>query len=322
MDYLQLENPFIVEVFAVFMRKYMEYDNIVVSISGGADSDILLDTCTKIDKDHKIKYVFFNTGLEYEATKEHIKYLEDKYGVNIDEETPTVPIPLANRKYGQPFLSKQISENIDRLQRHNFQWEDEPFDELLKRYPKCKAALRWWCNEWGDGSRFNINCRKGLKEFMIQNPPMFRISAKCCEYTKKKTAKAYCKSVECELNITGVRKSEGGARSTTYKSCFSLGKKHPWDDYRPIFWFTNDTKTEYKELSGVIHSRCYTEYGLKRTGCAGCPFGRDFEGELEVIKNYEPKLFNAVNKVFGNSYEYTRNYIKFRDGMSVKGGCD
>lgn len=61
----------------------------------------------------------------------------------------------------------------------------------------------------------------------------------------------------------------------------------------------------------VTHSKCYIEYGLKRTGCAGCPFGRDFEYELEVIKKYEPKLYKAVNNIFGKSYEYTRKYKQF-----------
>lgn len=58
-DYTQFDNPFIVEVFSVFQRKYNEYNNIVVSISGGSDSDIMLDIATKIDIDRKIKYVFF-----------------------------------------------------------------------------------------------------------------------------------------------------------------------------------------------------------------------------------------------------------------------
>lgn len=45
--------------------------------------------------------------------------------------------------------------------------------------------------------------------------------------------------------------------------------------------------------------------------CAGCPFGRDFEQELEIIQKYEPKLFVAVNRIFKDSYEYTRRYREF-----------
>ena len=34
------------------------YNKIVCTISGGADSDIVLDICTKCDKDNKIDYVW------------------------------------------------------------------------------------------------------------------------------------------------------------------------------------------------------------------------------------------------------------------------
>lgn len=36
------------------------YDNIGCSISGGADSDIVMDIITKLDKDKKVKYVWFD----------------------------------------------------------------------------------------------------------------------------------------------------------------------------------------------------------------------------------------------------------------------
>lgn len=68
----------------------------------------------------------------------------------------------------------------------------------------------------------------------------------------------------------------------------------------PFFLYTNQDKIDYEIAYDIKHSRCYSEYALKRTGCAGCPFGRDFEFELQVIKKYEPKLFNAVNNIFGN----------------------
>lgn len=307
-NYNEIDNPYIIEVFSIFSRKYLEYDVITVSVSGGADSDIVLDIAAKIDKDKKINYVFADTGLEYQVTKSHIEFLQKKYNVEIKTEKPAIPIPLANRKYGNPFLSKYISEMIERLQRHNFRWENEDFTTLYKRYPKCKAALRWWCNDFGENSRFNISHRKGLKEFMIAHPPKFRISPKCCQYAKKDVTKKFNKNIGCELNCTGIRKNEGGVRATAYNSCFNISDKQPWHNYRPIFWFDSDTKKEYENLYGVQHSECYEKYGLKRTGCAGCPFGQNFERELEVIKQYEPKLYKAVNKVFKDSYEYTRLY--------------
>ena len=187
------------------------YDSIECSISGGADSDIMLDICSKFDSDKKIKYVFFDTGIEYQATKEHLNFLEKKYGITIERIKAFCPVPLACKKHGVPFLSKQVSLNIGRLQRHGFKWEDEPFSVLYERYPNCKSALKWWCNEWGENSTFNISRNKYLKEFLIANPPDFNISERCCTGAKKKTAHNYEKENDFDAVFIGVRRSESGA---------------------------------------------------------------------------------------------------------------
>lgn len=79
-----------------------------------------------------------------------------------------------------------------------------------------------------------------------------------------------------------------------------------------MFWLRDSDKEEYCKHYGVTHSRCYTEYGLERTGCFGCPFGKRFEEELEIIKHYEPKLYRAAINIFGEAYDYTRRYLRFR----------
>lgn len=291
------------------------YDNIVVSTSGGADSDVVIDFVEKLLKYSPGKhatYIFFDTGMEFQATKDHLKFLEEKYGITIHRQRAAVPVPLGVYENGQPFLSKRVSEYMERLQRHNFKWEDRPFEELYKEYPKCKAALRWWCNEWGEGSQINISHWAYLKEFIVTNPPTFKISAKCCDGAKKKTAKQFQENVKADLSIQGVRKAEGGIRSTAIKSCFSE-KMGEMGVYRPIFWFKNSDKKAYCDTYDVTHSRCYTQYELPRTGCACCPFGSNFENELKAAEKYEPKLYKAACKVFGESYEYTRAYRRFKD---------
>lgn len=284
------------------------YKNIVCTVSGGYDSDIVVDICVKCDQHGKISYVWFDTGLEYQATKDHLNDLEKKYGIKIQHEKAIKPIPSACREFGLPFVSKKVSENIERLQRYNFEWKDEPFEELLKKYPKCRSALRWWCNEWGEGSQFNISKNRYLKEYLIDNPPTrIKISPKCCKYAKKDVLHKTIKDKGFDLDITGMRKAEGGARTTRYDSCFQE-RDDDIDLYMPIWWYLNETKEKYKQHYGVQCSECYSRYGLKRTGCAGCPFGKNFEEELEIMRIYEPKLHKAANAIFGESYRYTRNY--------------
>lgn len=291
------------------------YDKIVCAISGGADSDMVLDIVYRCDIDNKVTYAYFNPGLEYQATKDHLEYLEKKYGIQIQRYKAIKPIPISCKEYGQPFMSKYVSEMIYRLQRHNFKWEDKPFDELYKEYPKCKVALQWWCN-CNKSDRFNISRNKYLKEFMISNPPTFKISCKCCQYGKKDLMHKAIAENGYELEITGVRRAEGGIRDVAYKSCFD--NAGDWDRYRPLFWYKDADKYYYIAHYRVSHSDCYLEYGLERTGCPGCPFGKRFEAELEVIEKYEPKFSKVVMNIFGDSYEYTRAYKKFCEEMKVK----
>ena len=293
-----------------------KYKKIVCSISGGSDSDVMLDIVWRCDKDNKVEYVWFDTGLEYQATKDHLKYLENKYGIKIIPYKAIKPIPSTCKQYGQPFLSKQVSEMIRRLQSHNFMFEDKSFEELYKEYPRCKSALLWWCN-LKPGKRNNISWNKWLKEFMIENPPNFPISSFCCQKSKKDVSHKVISEMNCDLSIIGVRKAEGGARATAYKNCYSQ-KDGETDEYRPIFWYTNEDKRCYEEHYGIVHSRCYTEYGMKRTGCCGCPCGRNIDFELEVLKEHEPNLYKAVCNVFHDSFEYTKRYKDFQKEMNRK----
>lgn len=347
------------EAFAKCYRHVLLHSTIMVSISGGADSDIMLDLIVRVAKDEsitldKFHFVFFNTGIEYQATLKHLDYLEEKYGITIERHRAITPVPSGCKKFGQPFLSKQVSENIDRLQRYGFKWEDKPCPDLLEEYCEeiskenafdqngklkkgvskeiygkhwkgCVASILWWCNEHGaktngSVSNFDIAFNSYLKEFMVANPPTFKISQKCCQGAKKNNAYKLLDELGADLNVVGVRKAEGGIRATSYKSCFSEGNyKHSYDNYRPIFWFADKDKSEYAQFFGITHSDCYSKYGLKRTGCVGCPFGKDFEMELENAKQFEPKLYTAVNNIFKESYEYTRAYLKFREQQKSKG---
>lgn len=58
-----------------------EYNNIMVSLSGGYDSDIMLDLLLRVCPREKMRFVFFDTGIEYTATKEHLAHLEDLYKI-------------------------------------------------------------------------------------------------------------------------------------------------------------------------------------------------------------------------------------------------
>ncbi len=72
------------------------------------------------------------------------------------------------------------------------------------------------------------------------------------------------------------------------------------------------------KVLSLIDEWDYVEYGLKRTGCVGCPFNPRINEELEIIEKYEPKLYTAAVNIFGKSYEYTRKYREFVKMMNAK----
>lgn len=81
---------------------------------------------------------------------------------------------------------------------------------------------------------------------------------------------------------------------------------------RPIWWFNDTDKDEYIARYVIVLSDCYLVYGMKRTGCAGCPFNSNFENDLLIMQKYEPKLYKAAIAIFGASYDYTRRYREFK----------
>ena len=116
----------------------LPYNKICVMISGGSDSDDMLAVLLKTVPKEKLYFLFCNTGIEMKETLAHISALEEKYGIKIEKLHVKTPIPISCKKYGQPFLEKYVSEMISRLQRHNFKWEDQPFDVLTNVTPIVK----------------------------------------------------------------------------------------------------------------------------------------------------------------------------------------
>lgn len=201
---------------------------------------------------------------------------------------------------------------------------DEDFETLCKKYKNCMKGLSWWTNRYmpanGNYGSFTIGRYAYLKEFMIQNPPTFKISSKCCKYAKKDVSDMLIAKHNVDLMIVGMRKSEGGQRALAFENCFSE-ELHGAAQYRPLWWYNNEDKKDYENYCNIIHSDCYKIYGFPRTGCCCCPYGwvhHKLQNELLKTKKYEPKLYKAVTNVFKDSYDYTRQYLKFRQKMKDK----
>lgn len=296
---------------------FASHERAHVGISGGADSDVMIDLCERVRQVQPmdITYDFSDTGIEYAATREHLNYLEDRYGVKIDRTRATKSIPLCCHSYGQPFVSKMVAHHMHILQRHGFEWDDMPLALLKAKYPDAPVStLRWWSNDYvgktGIMTSYCIGRNKWLREFIIENPPWFKISGKCCTYAKKGPADKKARDLGCDVRLIGTRKSEGGVRSLANR-CFEAKDNGP-DIYKPLYWLNDADKAEYCRAFDIRHSDCYEVWGFRRTGCVGCPFNRNVFDDLEVAAAYEPKMVNVARKVFADAYEYTRMFREFK----------
>lgn len=92
----------------------------------------------KPDDGRESVYVWFDTGIEMAATKRHLKYLQERYGIEIHTESGHKKVAAAVLSDGYPFMNKVVSEYIDRLQTHDFQWEDKPFVCFAKNTQTAK----------------------------------------------------------------------------------------------------------------------------------------------------------------------------------------
>lgn len=317
---------------SIIARHLVEHPKATCSYSGGADSDILIDvlerTRTTFDLP-PIHYVFFNTGLEMKATKDHVKATAEKYGVEIEEARPKIGIVTAARTYGIPFVSKIMSAGLSEWQKKGIPLsiateyelaEDKTAKraELRKRYPKCESVINFLlcCNSEGEprpNIQLVINSSKYMRDFIGECPPDFPISAKCCDYCKKQVAHRVQK--DYEMIITGERRDEGGRRSVPRSDntalCFTETSNGQFR-FRPLYYVSDKDKAWYKEHYGVKYSDAYEVYGLTRTGCCGCPISYKAIDDLERIRPFEPNVVKAAWNIFGKSYLYRRKYNEYK----------
>jgi 3'-phosphoadenosine 5'-phosphosulfate sulfotransferase (PAPS reductase)/FAD synthetase len=318
---------------SIIAKRLTMYPNAICSYSGGSDSDILIDLIEQTRRMFglpQVKYVFFNTGLEMQATKEHVKATAEKYGVTIEEARPKINIIQAAHQHGIPFVSKIMSAGLSDWQKKNVpltiaEEYDKASDkaqkrlELKERYPKCESLINFLCccNSAGEprpNIQLVINSSKYMRDFIAKYPPNFKISAKCCDYCKKQLAHKVQKGYD--MIITGERRDEGGMRSVPRKDntslCFTETSSGQYR-LRPLYYVSDKDKAWYKEYYGIRYSDAYEVYGLTRTGCCGCPISHKAIDDLELIRPHEPNVVKAAWNIFGRSYEYRKQYNQYKD---------
>lgn len=266
--------------------------NCYISFSGGKDSTVLLAlTKMSIDvgvlPDEGIKAVFINTGVEMQATIDFVKWCKDSgYYKNIEIIRPALPYAKVIQEYGKPMKSKMKAEFIGRWQKGNR--TDTTMQYLV--YGKNPS----------NGKQFS-KTKLADKDFHMLHPDFkIRVSQKCCKYLKKEPLKEYDKKNNMDGKIVGIRAGEGGVRALQVeKRLKNGGKLCTYYNGKvmvkaPIIDWTDEDIEDFIKEYNVPLSKAYTVYGMKRTGCYGCPFSLDLEDNLRILHDHEPNRYKAA----------------------------
>ena len=260
---------------------FSSHDSIMISVSGGSDSDCIVHlVCTYFPEVlDKIHFDFVNTGLEYQATKNHLAELEQKYNISISRVRGQSVVSVC-KEYGFPILSKFKSHFLSLY---------------IRGFPSGEKTI--FEKHVFHSMDFTPNQKK-LAVYLKENN--YKISDLCCAKSKKAPLHKFQKEIAADLTVTGERKAEGGQRSFIHTSCFEQQKDI--DKFMPLFWWEDDVKAEFKRVEKIRYSDCYEKYGMRRTGCCGCPFNLNIQDDLQAMFEHEPQLFKACMTVFGESY--------------------
>lgn len=260
-----------------------------LSFSGGKDSTILAELIKMAELPTHIPFVFSDTGLELEATRDFVKNYDYDNKVTVKSSKPMSEIV---KEYGLPVFSKYRSKMLNTYYRNI----DDPLSIASGRILIIglveKAGIQ------GDKrSRGALP----LKYFHFLHPDIeYKISNRCCEFLKKKPFSDFAKDNNLTGYYAGMRTAEGGARRLTYDRCISY--VHGNIVSTPIFDWTDEQCDEFIKKYHVKISDAYTVYKMNRTGCCGCPYNKDLQSDLKILYQYEPKKYALAKHWFSRVY--------------------
>ena len=242
----------------------------ILCYSGGKDSHFLYWFIKEWLHDSSIEIVGVNTSFELPEIRDRIIRNSD-----------VVLFPAKHREeikteYGIPCFSKQQDEYIYRYQNGN-------------RSENTMRAI--------NGENITMNLNKKARALLLSGN-LHKVSNKCCYWNKEKPMMEYAKK-HGKKSIIGVRGDESSTRKAKYNSCLRMN-----GNFTPLYDFSDDLMDLIYRVYNIEVPKCYNY--LKRTGCAGCPYGRNTEVELSLIPEAQRKhtvmFFKESYDVLGVNY--------------------
>lgn len=265
-DFLLLDR--IAKIQAINMQYDLE-NNAYISFSGGKDSTILHYLIDMALPGNNIPRVYINTGIEYNLIVKYVKDLakKDNRIIILNNNTNLKKMWL---EIGYPFKSKQHSHMLAIYQRHK---EDKQYNLTINKYLGLIECPK------------KFVCPKILK---YQFTPSFNLkcSDMCCTKLKKEPLKNWSSTNNKKICITGMRREEGGQRTTLNCTIF---KDNELKKFHPLVSINEEWEDTFLKMNNIKLCDLYYEpYNFKRTGCKGCPFALELQRLLDIMENKLP----------------------------------
>lgn len=288
------------------IRQWVGYygeSGVYISFSGGKDSTVLLHIVRGLYPD--VPAVFVNTGLEYPEIQAFVKTFD-----NVEILRPKMRFDEVIRKYGYPFIGKEVSERVYNARlciKSNGEKYIEHYYQLVGELPKSKKADLYGANAFLN--RYDFTKYKPLLNCD------FSISNACCGIMKKRPIKSYGSG---KVGITAQMAEESRLRTQKWvqHGCNGFDMKNPISN--PMsFWTEQDILHYIKENhlpiasvygdivqvdeDGFIYETSllptckYMTTGCHRTGCIFCGYGAHLEkgeGRFQRLKRTHPKQYD------------------------------
>ena len=267
-------------------------ENFYISFSGGKDSAALSKLVDMALPDNNIPRVYADTGIELNMIRQFV-YDMSEWDWRIEIIKPTQNIKDILEFYGYPFKSKEHSLYVDQFQRHGKQ------SAYYKRYL------------FPQESRKSYACPKKLR-YQFTDEFSLNISKKCCDMLKIAPLNNFERERNKPYAITGIMRSEGGARNNAHCLVFR-GKK--FVKFHPMSILTKEWEEWFIESYNVEICDIYKEpYNFPRTGCKGCPYIINLQEELDILQKYFPAERKQCEIIWKPVYdEYRRIGYRLKD---------
>lgn len=268
------------------INKYGQ-DNFYVSYSGGKDSCVLSTLIDLAIPNNNIPRVYANTGIDYKMIYDFVKERAE-----IDNRivilNPSVNIKQTLEKYGYPFKSKGHSVWVNRYQRKG----------------KVKGVKAYLGELEGKKWSSQFSCPLALK-YQFTSDFKLNISDKCCIKMKEEPLHNWAKINNKPYSFVGLRRDEGGRRSSAKCLVFKGNKLY---NVQPLAVINNEFEEWFiKEYNVDICDIYKPPYNFTRTGCKGCPFSKNLERDLEIMEEFFPNERKQCEIIWEPIYkEYRR----------------